>query len=39
MSMWLCRDQKFSASGVPSLKQFIREISKAVPAPQGGIGV
>ena len=27
---------KFGASGVPTLKQFIREITKAVPAPQGG---
>lgn len=27
---------KFGASGVPSLKQFIREITKAVPSPQGG---
>jgi N-acetylated-alpha-linked acidic dipeptidase len=27
---------KFEASGVPSLKQFIREIAKAVPSPQGG---
>lgn len=27
---------KFGASAVPSLKQFIREITKAVPAPQGG---
>ena len=27
---------KFGASGVPSLKQFIREIAKAVPSPQGG---
>ncbi len=28
--------KKFGASGVPSLKEFIREISKAVPSPQGG---
>jgi N-acetylated-alpha-linked acidic dipeptidase len=27
---------KFAASGVPSLKQFIREIAKAVPSPQEG---
>jgi len=27
---------KFGASGVPSLKQFIREITKAVPSPPGG---
>ncbi|MGB9072021.1 MAG: M28 family metallopeptidase [Terriglobales bacterium] len=27
---------KFVASGVPSLKQFIREIAKAVPSPQEG---
>src|SRR5246127_2558487 len=27
---------KFGASGVPSLKQFVREIAKAVPSPQGG---
>ena len=27
---------KFGASGVPSLKEFIREIAKAVPSPQGG---
>src|SRR4030088_3380050 len=27
---------KFGASSVPSLKQFIREIAKAVPAPPGG---
>jgi N-acetylated-alpha-linked acidic dipeptidase len=27
---------KFGASGVPSLKQFIREITKAVPSPKGG---
>ena len=27
---------KFSAAGVPSLKQFIREIAKAVPSPQEG---
>ena len=27
---------KFGASSVPSLKQFIRDISKAVPAPPGG---
>jgi N-acetylated-alpha-linked acidic dipeptidase len=26
---------KFEASSVPSLKQFIREIAKAVPSPQG----
>ena len=28
--------KKFGASGVPSLKEFIREISRAVPSPQGG---
>jgi N-acetylated-alpha-linked acidic dipeptidase len=28
--------KKFGASGVPSLKEFIREITKAVPSPQGG---
>jgi N-acetylated-alpha-linked acidic dipeptidase len=28
--------QKFGASGVPTLKDFIREIAKAVPSPQGG---
>lgn len=28
--------KKFGASGVPSLKQFIREIAKAVPSPDGG---
>ena len=27
---------KFGASSVPSLKQFIRDVTKAVPAPQGG---
>jgi len=27
---------KFGASAVPSLKQFIREITKAVPSPRGG---
>jgi len=27
---------KFGASSVPSLKQFIRDITKAVPAPPGG---
>jgi N-acetylated-alpha-linked acidic dipeptidase len=27
---------KFGASSVPSLKQFIRDITKAVPSPQGG---
>jgi N-acetylated-alpha-linked acidic dipeptidase len=27
---------KFGAAAVPSLKQFIREIAKAVPSPQGG---
>jgi len=27
---------KFGASGVPSLKEFIREITKAVPSPRGG---
>ena len=28
--------KKFGASGVPSLKEFVREIAKAVPSPQGG---
>jgi N-acetylated-alpha-linked acidic dipeptidase len=28
--------KKFGASSVPSLKEFIREIAKAVPAPDGG---
>jgi len=28
--------KKFGASGVPSLKEFIREITKAVPSPDGG---
>jgi N-acetylated-alpha-linked acidic dipeptidase len=27
---------KFGASAVPSLKQFLRDIAKAVPAPKGG---
>jgi N-acetylated-alpha-linked acidic dipeptidase len=27
---------KFGASSVPSLKQFLREVAKAVPSPQGG---
>ena len=27
---------KFGASGVPTLKEFIREIAKAVPSPEGG---
>jgi N-acetylated-alpha-linked acidic dipeptidase len=27
---------KFGASAVPSLKQFLRDIAKAVPSPQGG---
>jgi N-acetylated-alpha-linked acidic dipeptidase len=27
---------KFGASSVPSLKQFIRDITKAVPSPKGG---
>ena len=27
---------KFAASSVPSLKQFLREVSKAVPSPKGG---
>jgi N-acetylated-alpha-linked acidic dipeptidase len=27
---------KFGASSVPSLKQFIREVSRAVPSPKGG---
>jgi N-acetylated-alpha-linked acidic dipeptidase len=28
--------KKFGASGVPTLKEFIREITKTVPSPQGG---
>jgi N-acetylated-alpha-linked acidic dipeptidase len=28
--------KKFGASGSPTLKEFIREISKVVPSPQGG---
>ena len=28
--------QKFGASSVPSLKQFLRDVSKAVPSPKGG---
>lgn len=28
--------KKFGASSVPSLKEFIREITKAVPSPDGG---
>ena len=28
--------KKFGASGSPSLKEFIREIAKAVPSPEGG---
>ncbi|MGO8985243.1 MAG: M28 family metallopeptidase [Terriglobales bacterium] len=28
--------KRFGASGTPSLKEFIREITKAVPSPQGG---
>src|SRR5579862_1482399 len=28
--------KKFGASSVPTLKEFIREIAKAVPSPQGG---
>jgi N-acetylated-alpha-linked acidic dipeptidase len=27
---------KFGASAVPSLKQFLRDITKAIPSPQGG---
>ncbi len=27
---------KFGASAVPSLKQFLREVTKSVPSPQGG---
>jgi N-acetylated-alpha-linked acidic dipeptidase len=27
---------KFGASGVPSLKQFLRDIAKVVPSPKGG---
>jgi N-acetylated-alpha-linked acidic dipeptidase len=29
--------QKFGASAVPSLKQFLRDVAKAVPAPKGGM--
>src|SRR5256714_534357 len=28
--------QKFGASAVPSLKQFVRDITKSVPSPKGG---
>ena len=28
---------KFGASAVPSLKQFLRDVSKAVPSPKGGM--
>ncbi|MGA8618702.1 MAG: M28 family metallopeptidase [Candidatus Sulfotelmatobacter sp.] len=28
--------QKFGASAVPSLKQFLRDVAKAVPSPKGG---
>src|SRR5205807_1789959 len=28
--------QKFGASAVPSLKQFVRDVTKAVPSPKGG---
>ena len=28
--------QKFGGSSVPSLKQFLRDVTKAVPAPKGG---
>jgi N-acetylated-alpha-linked acidic dipeptidase len=28
--------KKFGASGTPTLKEFIREIAKAVPSPEGG---
>jgi N-acetylated-alpha-linked acidic dipeptidase len=27
---------EFGASGVPSLKQFVRDVAKAVPSPKGG---
>jgi len=27
---------KFGASAVPSLKQFLRDVTKAVPSPKGG---
>jgi N-acetylated-alpha-linked acidic dipeptidase len=27
---------KFGSSSVPSLKQFLRDVSKAIPSPQGG---
>src|SRR5271157_1404624 len=28
--------KKFGASGVPTLKQFLRDVTKAVPSPKGG---
>jgi len=28
--------KKFGAAAVPSLKQFVRDVTKAVPSPQGG---
>ena len=28
--------EKFGASAVPSLKQFVRDVTKAVPSPKGG---
>src|SRR5947207_165836 len=28
--------QRFGASAVPSLKQFVRDVTKAVPSPKGG---
>ena len=27
---------RFGASAVPSLKQFLRDVTKAVPTPKGG---
>jgi N-acetylated-alpha-linked acidic dipeptidase len=37
ISTWTWQSgKKFGASGVPSLKEFIREIVKSVPSPQGG---
>jgi N-acetylated-alpha-linked acidic dipeptidase len=31
-----CSGPNFGASAVPSLKQFIRDVTKAVPSPKGG---
>ena len=30
---------KFGASAVPSLKQFLRDVTKVVPSPKGGHGL